>query len=302
MTLSETIRIFLQHIEVVKNHSLNTVVGYTTTLTKFLEFVGDKEVGMITLSDVYNWRMYLSRRKVRGKPLSVKTQREYLVSIRSLLRYCHIHDITALSLEKIELPKVPETIVTFLSRDEVLRMFDAVRGPCLSDLRNTALLEALYSTGCRITELLNLDRDQIDLAARQFSVIGKGRKARLVFLSARAAYAIQSYLDAREDSLRPLFLDMATNAGCRDTGGRLSHWAAVKIVKKIAKKVGITKRVVCHTLRHSFATDLLENGADMRAVQELLGHASIRTTQIYAHVTNFHLKETFNKYHDKTYA
>lgn len=299
--MSALVEKFLQWQEVEKSNSPCTILAYGHCLHKFTDCIGNKKVGRLTTQDVQKFKMQLHRlRRKNGELLSLKTQREYLVAVRSLLRYCHRNDIPALSLEKIDLPKIPQRVVPFLTPKEVYSMIQ-LSGDAREILgfRNRALVEVLYSTGCRISEVLALNKDQINLDQREVTVIGKGRKPRLVFLSTDARRALQRYLKRREDSYKPIFIDHSTNNMTRKNNCRLLPSSARKIVKVIGVNAGIEKTVNNHIFRHSFATHMLDNGADIRYVQELLGHASIRTTQIYTHVTNATLKRIHQKYHNK---
>lgn len=299
---------FLEHCEIEKNQSLKTVDNYGRYLRRFFEFVGDIEVEKIDLPMVQQYRLHLNRTANKnGETLSKKTQNYHVIALRAFLKYLMKNDITTMAPEKIELSKIPERTVEFLSREEVSALFNAVsKNPQKSKrqsqaLRDIAILEMLYSTGLRVSELAALNRNQVDLKRREFMVRGKGRKPRIVFLSAHAAERIQAYLKNRDDAFEPLFINAGrSRAGLDITKGekrRLTTVSIESLVRKYAMLAGIIKRVTPHTLRHSFATDLLQNGADIRAVQEMLGHASITTTQIYTHLTNRRLKEIHEKFH-----
>jgi site-specific recombinase XerD len=211
-------------------------------------------------------------------------------------------DVECLAAEKIDVPKSEKRIVEFLTPEELQRLFGAVGEKTTSDLRDAAILETLYSTGLRVSELVGLSRQQVDLERKEFAVTGKGRKTRIVFLTPEAAEKIGKYLNRRTDNLPAVFLSHSRNSkadeivGGKDTK-RLTAWSVAAIVKKYSTQAGIIKKVTPHTLRHSFATTLLNNGADIRSVQEMLGHASITTTQIYTHVTNKRLREIHAKFH-----
>lgn len=298
--LSQLINDFLLHSQVIENHSPCTIASYGSVLRNFAAWLKkDIEIQELTTADIQNYRIHLSRKKNRkGTKLSLKTQRECVVAIRALLRYCHRNDIPALSVEKITVPKSPQPEVSFLKASEVRKLYEKVSGEDIISRRNMAIIEMLFCTGMRIGELCRLDRDLVDLEWREFSVLGKGGKRRLVFLSERATKAIEQYLSMRRDDCRPLFIDHSSNAIARRTHPRITNTSISRILRKAAKDAGIQKRVTCHTLRHSFATDLLNNGADIRSIQELLGHASLKTTQIYTHITNPHLREVFHKFHN----
>ena len=217
--------------------------------------------------------------------------------MRAFLKYLTKNDIKTLAPEKIELSKIPKRSVEVLSREELERIFKAVDRLDKAGLRDIAILETLYSTGLRVSELASLNRNQVDLKRREFMVRGKGAKPRIIFLSEKAAQAITKYLKSREDNFDPLFINNMKGDITDHEKKRLSTVSIEAIVRKYARKAGVVKKVTPHTLRHSYATELLINGADIRSVQEMLGHSSITTTQIYTHVTNKKLKEIHDKYH-----
>ncbi|KKQ68495.1 MAG: integrase, integrase/recombinase XerC [Candidatus Peregrinibacteria bacterium GW2011_GWF2_38_29] len=302
MKLSELIQKFLENCEVEKNQSPKTIRNYSHYLGRFLEFAGDIEPKKITLDKVHDFRLFLNR--IRDKAdgqLGIKTQTYHIIALRAFLKYLIKNDIETLAPEKIELPKIPQRTVEFLDHDEIDRIFKEVDTSNISGLRDIAILETLYSTGLRVSELAKLDRKNIDFKTKEFMIRGKGRKPRLVFLSDRSAEKIRTYLEKREDNFEPLFINFKRGSTAEDiTLGekrRLTTVSIENIVRKYARKAGIVKQVSPHTLRHSYATTLLRNGADIRSVQEMLGHASITTTQIYTHVTNERLKEVHRKFH-----
>lgn len=303
MKLEDAIGKFLQHTEIAQNHSVKTVENYGHYLGRFLEWAGNIAVSGITLPKVQAYRLHLNRLKKAkgGDLLSVKTQNYHVIALRAFLKFCIKNDIKTLAPEKIDLSKIPERTVEYLSREELDRLFGAVSLEGLRGRRDMAILETLYSTGLRVSELVALDRDQVDLKRREFMVRGKGRKPRIVFLSERAAETIGQYLAMREDNFKPLFLNFGRGKKGEDiTLGekrRLSTVMVQYLVRQYARKAGLIKRVTPHVLRHSFATELLINGADIRSVQEMLGHSSITTTQIYTHLTNKRLKEVHDKFH-----
>ncbi len=301
LVMSKLIKQFLQHREVEENNSPCTITAYGCALRTFTKWVGDKRIHRLSLADVQKFRVHIKRIKQKnGDPLSMKTQKEYLVAIRSLLRYCNDQDIPAISLNKINLPKVGQPVVPFLTKKEVKAVIAvASKGHSVTDLRTLALIEVLYSTGCRISEILSLNRSQIDFERKEITVIGKGRKPRLVFLSNEACWALKRYFKKRTDNFKPLFIDHSTNNYTRNNGCRLKPRSAVRLVHKIGKKAGIEKEVTNHIFRHSFGTHMLDAGVDIRHVQEMLGHASLKTTQIYTHVSNTTLKRLHQKYHKK---
>lgn len=305
MQLSEAIRHFLEYCEIEKNQSKKTLVNYQHYLGRFLEFATDLDLEKIDLTLVKRYRLFLNRFEFRpNEPLTIKTQNYHVIALRAFLKYCAKQDWKTLQPEKIELSKIPDRTVEYLTREELERLFEAVDTSTIIGLRNRAILEFLYSTGLRISELTSLNRDQINLERGEFQVRGKGRKMRIVFLSSRAKEWITEYLAEREDGYDPLFLNhrraREKQKGAVEMKGehrRLTEYTIQEMVRKTAYEAGIVKKVTPHVLRHSFATELLINGADIRSVQEMLGHASITTTQIYTHLTNKKLREIHEKYH-----
>jgi len=301
MKLSEATRHFLEHCEIEKNQSQRTLVNYAHYLERFMKFTGDVEINAIDLEMVKKYRLHLNR---LAPALSVKTQNYHIIALRAFLKYAAKRDWKTLEPEKIELSKIPQRTVEYLTREELEMLFRAVSTSKITGLRNRAILELLYSTGLRISELVGLNRDQVNLDRGEFQVRGKGQKMRIVFLSERAKMWLTEYMSARNDNLEPLFLNHRrprTQKGEElDTKGerrRLTAYTIQEMVRTTAYMAGIVKKVTPHTLRHSFATELLINGADIRSVQEMLGHSSITTTQIYTHITNKKLKEVHSKYH-----
>lgn len=300
--LKSLINRFLEHCEIEKNQSLKTIENYSRYLRRFLKFAGDVEVKTVDLPLIQKYRLSLNREQNEGgKTLSKKTQNYHVIALRAFLKYLIKNDFETLAPEKIELSKIPERTVEFLSSEEVAQLFAAVDPKSKNYLRDAAIMETLYSTGLRVSELASLNRSQVDLRRREFMVRGKGKKPRIVFLSERAVEKIENYLKSREDAFEPLFISSGRSRAASDiVKGEKRRLTTVSIeacVHKYAMLAGITKKVSPHTLRHSFATDLLQNGADIRAVQEMLGHASITTTQIYTHLTNRRLKEIHEKFH-----
>ena len=237
----------------------------------------------------------------RGRTLGVKTQNYHVIALRAFFKYLIKNDIPTLPPEKIDLQKIPERTIEYLTREELERLFQEVGSEGLMQLRNRAIIETLYSTGLRVSELVSLNRSQVDLKRKEFMVRGKGKKPRIVFLSERASEHIENYLNERKDNFEPLFINHGrARKGDDITLGekrRLTRVSVEYIVRRTARKAGIIKKVTPHILRHSFATELLLNGADIRSVQEMLGHSSITTTQIYTHVTNKRLREIHEKFH-----
>lgn len=304
MKIQTLVTRFLEHAEIGKNQSPKTVENYRHYLQRFVDWIGgDVSPKNISIDKIQNFRLYLNRLEDKngGQLLSVKTQNYHVIALRAFLKYLIKNDIETLAPEKIDLSKIPERTVEYLQRDELQRLFDAVPAEGVQGRRDRAIFETLYSTGLRVSELVSLNRSQVDLQRREFMVRGKGRKPRIVFLSDAAAEAIQSYLKLRDDNFEPLFLNYRHSKKQEDiTLGekrRLSTVMVEYIVRKYARRAGIIKKVTPHVLRHSFATELLMNGADIRSVQEMLGHSSITTTQIYTHLTNKRLREVHEKFH-----
>lgn len=293
---------FLDHVEIDKNQSQKTVQNYQHYLGRFVDFAGNISPTQITMRLVQKYRVHLNRMtNDKGNSLGKNTQNYHIIALRAFLKFLAKNDIETLSPEKIELAKIPERTVEFLSTEEVDALFKTVDTSTLQGLRNKAILETLYATGLRVSELEQLDKDQVNLKRKEFMVRGKGRKPRIVFLTDRSVNAIRAYLDKRTDNFKPLFINLRRSRKTSQIGdGEHKRLTAVSIeyfVSRYARLAGITKKVTPHTLRHSFATNLLINGADIRAVQELLGHASITTTQIYTHLTNKRLREVHEKFH-----
>ena len=292
---------FLDYMEVEKGRSLKTIENYSLYLNRFYEFAGDIKVGKIDLDMVSKWRKWLNRYKGDdGREVSKTTQNYHLIALRSFLKYLARRDVKALAPEKIELANSKRPQVSFLDADEVMALFDACDTNNIIGLRDRAILELLFSTGLRVSELVKLNIDSINLDKGEFSIRGKGQKDRPVYVSDSAKEAIHNYLKARKDNYEALFVQASKRKNEEDvTISRLTTRTIQRIVERYRTKAGITKHVTPHTLRHSFATDLLGNGADLRSVQSLLGHANIATTQIYTHVTDPQLKEIHKKFHSK---
>lgn len=303
MELSELKTDFIESLEVEGGRSARTAANYDHYLERFIDFTGFITVDKITPEIVRKFRLWLNRYKNdNGEELSLITQSYHLIALRGFLRYLSKRDIESLSPEKIELPKTTRKQVTFLYYDEIQRMLDAVDTSDEQGLRDKAIIELLFSSGLRVSELVNLNRDHINTKRREFMVRGKGQKDRPIFISESAASYIEEYLHTRLDNLPPLFLTYSRNNLASNTGDyrRLSARSVQRMVSKYARLAGITKHVSPHTMRHSYATDLLMNGADLRSVQSMLGHSNISTTQVYTHVTDQHLKEVYEKFHSES--
>jgi len=302
MYISELIVDFLEYLEVERGRSQKTAENYHLYLNRLIEFNGDATVDTINNELVRKWRLWLNRyRNDNDIALSATTQSYHLIALRSFLSYLLKRDITTLAPTKIELPKTRRPRVTFLLPDEISRMLNQIPIKSERGLRDRALLELLFSSGLRVSELVGLNRDHVNTERREFMVRGKGQKDRPVYIGATAAEHLNDYLSARQDSLPALFISYRDNsAKTLDTSGdfrRLTPRSIQRMIKRYALAAGITKQVSPHTMRHSFATDLLMNGADIRSVQSLLGHSNIATTQVYTHITDQHLKEVHDKFH-----
>jgi site-specific recombinase XerD len=300
--LQRLITRFLENLEVGRNKSRKTIENYHHYLQRFADFVGDKTPEKLDLDDIHKYQMFLNRYKdERERPLGVKTQNYHMIALRAFLKYLVKQDIETLAPEKIDLKKVPERIVDSITRDEMDRLFEAIDVSKKTGLRDRAILETLYSTGLRVSELTSLNRSQVDLERREFAIRGKGDKPRIVFLSERCVKWIRMYLTDRTDNWEPLFISFGRNRDDEELSlgekRRLTPYSVQTIVRQAAKIAGLGKKVTPHVIRHSFATELLHNGADIRAVQDMLGHASITTTQIYTHSTNARLREVHEKFH-----
>ena len=307
MYIADLINEFLESLEVESGRSRYTTRNYELYLSRILEFQNeydpenDLKPEDITEEWLRKYRLWLNRYTTeRGKNLTVMTQNYHLIALRGFLKYLAKRKIKSLDPVLVELPRTHRAQVTFLYVDEINRIVEQIPLDTEDGLRDKAIFELLFSTGLRVSELVGLNRENVNLARREFMVRGKGQKDRPVFISQTAADAVQDYLDERKDSLPALFLNNSRNQPAVGTKGdyrRLTPRSIERIINKYVRMAGITKHVTPHTLRHSFATDLLTNGADLRSVQSLLGHANISTTQIYTHVTDPRLREIHEKYH-----
>lgn len=311
MDVNELIGDFLEHLEVESGRSKKTIENYELYLVRFYELaeeiLGKSGVkpSEITQELLRKYRLKLNRygSENGSDDLKTITQAYHLIALRGFLKYLARRGIKSLDPSLVDLPHVIRKQVTFLHYDEVEDMLNEIDLSTESGLRDRAIIELLYSGGLRVSELVGLNRDSINLERREFMVRGKGSKDRPIFISETCADRVRDYLDARTDSLPALFLNNSRNLQAVDTSGnyrRMTARSVERIVEKYARLAGITKHVSPHTLRHSFATDLLMNGADLRSVQSMLGHADISTTQIYTHVTDAHLKEIHDKFHTET--
>lgn len=329
--LDTHLREYLEHLEIEKNRSQKTIQNYQFYLGRFLEWLGSgKKPADVTAESVRQYRLWLNRLvDVHRDPLKKSTQNYHLIALRSFLKYLAKRDIVSLAAEKIELMKMPDRNVSFLEGTDVERLLEAPlqaagakkrskkdTGSGITDTdrikyRDKAILELLFSTGLRVSELSGLKKEWINLSRDEFTVTGKGQKVRVVFLSEQAKYWLKKYLEVRGDMSPYLFVShdlVHRNTKQAKVGAKgkleaddqpLTPRSIERLVQRYARAAGITKPVTPHTLRHSFATDLLHNGADIRSVQTMLGHASITTTQIYTHITDRELRNIHKKFHGK---
>lgn len=304
-------REFLEYIEIEKGRAVKTVENYARYLERFFEFSKITSPKDITEDKVREFRLHLNRQsagnnRATGATMSKKTQNYYLIALRTFLKYLARKGQKTMTADQIELAKIPERAVDIISKDELERLLDAPQkllqnGKEVNQetaFRDKAILELLFSTGLRVSELCSLTSD-LDLSRDEFSIRGKGGKVRVVFISPASKKALQDYLKVRKDMSEALFVNASNNKNKVGISEGLNRRSIERIVKKYAAVAGITKKVTPHVIRHCFATDLLQNGADIRAVQQLLGHADISTTQIYTHVTNKHLKDIHERFHNK---
>lgn len=294
---------FLEYLEIEQNRSQRTIANYDHYLSRLIDFTdSDLKVADIDPELIRKWRLWLNRLGSNvSDELQKNTQNYHLIALRSFLKFCAKRDIPALPADKIELAKTVRKQVTFLNEEELIRLFGQPKLDTIAGLRDRAILELLFSSGLRVSELVGLDRDHINLKRREFMVRGKGQKDRPIFISDAAAQWLQLYLNKRQDTTKPLFVRYGGRKTVDLSGNyhRLTARSVQRIVANYALLGGITKHVSPHTLRHSFATDLLMNGADLRSVQAMLGHSNIATTQIYTHVTDPHLRKVHEQFHGK---
>ena len=308
MTLQSLISDFLEYLEIERGRSSLTIREYRHYLKRFHDWLCDNSSattpGDIDMQLVRKYRLYLARLRNRNSvPLKRVTQTYHVIALRAFLRYLLVQrDMLTLSPDKVELPKQSSRPVAFLNPQQLERLLSSPKISNKVGLRDRAILETLFSTGLRVSELVSLNRDQLDLDRQEFGVRGKGGKLRVVFLSDTAAHWLDRYLQARQDHFKPLFIRYSGSVDTKRDGERmrLTSRSIQKIVRKYATRCGLPIQASPHTLRHSFATDLLIGGADLRSVQEMLGHESIRTTQVYTHVTNRRLKEIHKAFHGRS--
>ncbi|MFA6272412.1 MAG: site-specific tyrosine recombinase/integron integrase [Patescibacteria group bacterium] len=293
---------FLEYLEIEKNRSQATIRNYDFYLQRFIMWGKINSAAEITAEKVKDFRLYLNRVvNNKGQSLKKSTQNYHIIALRSFLKYLAKQDVKTLAAEKIELAKISEREVEFLEGDDLKRILESpmqVEEPAIIKKRDKAILELFFSTGLRVSELANLRKDQINLKKDEFTIRGKGEKLRIVFLSDASKYWINQYLSARKDVSMNLFVRHDRAASLTESTDAITPRSLQRLIKKYAKAAGITKNVTPHTLRHSFATDLLMNGADIRSVQAMLGHASITTTQIYTHITNQQLRDVHKAFHN----
>lgn len=294
---------FLEYLEIEQGRSQKTIRNYDHYLTRLEDFGGDINVSDIDQEFIRKWRLWLNRLGTNvSDELQKSTMNYHLIALRSFLKWCSKRDINALPADKIELAKTNRKQVTFLSAEELNNLFIQPKVGTLQGLRDRSILELLFSSGLRVSELTGLNKEHINLNKREFTVRGKGQKDRPIFISPTSAEWLKKYIDKRNDTIPALFIGHTNKKSTEDRSGdyrRLTPRSIQRMVARYALLAGITKHVSPHTLRHSFATDLLMNGADLRSVQALLGHSNIATTQIYTHVTDPHLKKIHEQFHSK---
>ncbi len=297
-------RRFLEHLEIEKNCSRLTIRNYEHYLDVFIKYLIDsgKQIPMIddlNAESVRKFRLYLSRQPGIKGEMKLVTQGYYIISIRSFLKWLTKNDMKVLQPEKLDVPKIRDHNLKFLDGQEVERLLSQPLNSGKSGFRDRAILELLFSTGLRVSELVSLNREQINLNTREFGVVGKGGRSRIVFISNQATNWIDKYLKSRMDKLKPLFIRVLrpNEIALEDEKARLTVRSVQRLVKKYVRSANLPVAATPHTIRHSMATDLLLNGADIRSVQEILGHKNIATTQIYTHVTNARLREIHEKFH-----
>ncbi len=308
--LSKKVSDYLEYLEVERGASPLTIRDYKHYLNRLIDWLKNEGIRLelrdINPEIVRQFRVYLSRLPgvLKGSTMQVmsrRTQGYHVIALRSFLRWLIKNDYSVMSPDKIDLPKITERQVKFLSGEQVDRMLNAPSLSTIQGKRDKAIMETLFSTGLRVSELCSLDRDKLNLETREFGVTGKGGKVRVVFLSARAVKYLGEYLKVRDDHFTPLFIHHKgkSDPTTPDAKMRLTPRSVQRMIKKYGEKMKLPIDVTPHVMRHSFATDLLMAGADLRSVQEMLGHKNVSTTQIYTHVTNKHLKDVHDAFHSK---
>ncbi len=303
--LQTLIRQFLEHLEIGKNCSKLTIRNYEHYLGVLVEFLVNQKgiekpiIKDITSDVVHDFRLFLSRQKGTHGEMKLVTQGYYVIALRSFLKWLVKNDLPALEPEKLDVPKIKDHSLKFLDEQQIYRLLNQPLNSSKNGLRDRSILELLFSTGLRVSEMVALDREQVNLKTREFGVIGKGGMSRVVFVTKQAAEWIDRYLKSRTDVYKPLFIrDLRPKEiALADDKVRLTARSVQRLVKKYVRQANLPVAATPHTLRHSMATDLLQRGADLRSVQELLGHKNIATTQIYTHVTDARLKEVHEKFH-----
>ncbi len=293
---------FLEYLEIEKGRSIKTVENYDRYLNRFLKFGDFKISSDINEESLRKFRLWLNRISYGSsvqKTLKKNSQNYHLIAIRMFLKYMAKRHVNSLPPEQIELAKTSERELDLISKEELKRLLSSPSGNGIRQLRDKAMLELLFSTGLRVSEMCSLQRDSIDLKKDEFTVRGKGGKIRIVFLSEGAKESLQKYLSSRKDTDSALFIRLDKEPRGTNSSLFLTSRSVERIIKSHAIKAGISKKVTPHVIRHTFATDLLQNGADIRSVQMMLGHASISTTQVYTHISDRHLKEIHKNFHDK---
>jgi len=300
---------FLEYLEIERNASPQTLRNYRHYLIRFRNFLHDhspsllNDVTQIDLETIRKYRLFIARiTDRRGEIIKKISQNYHIITLRSFFKYLIKNDIKIIAPEKIELSKTESRSLKFLTPEQMETLLNQPDISNIRGLRDKAILEMLFSTGLRVSEIAKLNREQINLKTKEFGIIGKGGRARVVFLSESAVLAIQIYLKARNDDFRPLFVRYSQGKDVLNKGERmrLSTRSIERVVENYVRTAGLPVKATAHTLRHSFATDLLQSGADLRSVQELLGHKNISTTQIYTHVTNPQLRAIHQKFHHKS--